>query len=73
MGDRPDMVLEYAHHLAERWRRRGRRVEVRATVEVSLNGRPAQLMIDPEVDLAAQRRQLWSDSWILPLTTPLPP
>ena len=72
MSGRPDMILQYAQFLAERFRARGHeRVEVRATVQCSLNGRQGQLLIDPDVDLARVRRDLRPASWILPLTEPL--
>lgn len=68
----PDMVLQYAHFVADEWRARGvAKPEVRARIHCSLNGRPFQLFIDPEVDLAAQERTLRHLPWILPLTTPL--
>jgi hypothetical protein len=37
-----------------------------------LNGRKPQMMVDPEVDLAAQPRSIGRWSWILPLTEELP-
>jgi hypothetical protein len=71
MSTHPDMILAFAHHVAELERRRGRDVEVRARVPVALNGRPYQLLLDPTVDLAAVRDSLRPASWILPLETPL--
>jgi vitamin K-dependent gamma-carboxylase len=69
MAARPDMVLQYAHHLAREARRQGaQRVEVRARVVASLNGRPAQLLVDPQINLAAESRSLKPARWILPLT-----
>jgi vitamin K-dependent gamma-carboxylase len=76
MAGRPDMILQFAHHLAGELRRSGRsRVEVRARVTASLNGRPPQLLVDPEVDLAHQPRSLAHTPWVLPLREPpsLPP
>lgn len=68
MSGRPDMILQYAHHIARQARReRGHDVEVRAVSKASLNGRPPQPLIDPDVDLARQPRSLWPASWILPL------
>ena len=65
---RPDMIVQFSHYLADRFREMGfPDVEVRAQVNVSLNGRPHQLLIDPEVDLAKVKRRLWPPaSWILP-------
>jgi hypothetical protein len=72
MAGRPDMILQFAQYLAEELRRSGAsRVEVRARVTASLNGRPAQLLIDPDVNLASQPRSLRPSAWILPLREPL--
>lgn len=69
MSARPDMILQFSHHLAELWAEDGdgQRVEVRADVMASLNDRPHRRYIDPTVDLAAQPRTLASVDWILPL------
>jgi hypothetical protein len=68
MAKHTDMILQYSHYLADDFRQQGYEdVEVRAWVMVSLNGREPQLMIDPEVDLAAQPRTLLPASWIIPL------
>lgn len=73
MSGRPDMILQFAHHLADELRQQGHTgIAVRAEVQASLNGRERQLLIDPEVNLAAQPRSLLPASWILPLTEPLP-
>ena len=69
---KPDLILQFAHHLAEEKRREGYdNVEVRARVMVSLNGRQPQLLIDPNVDLAKEQMGLLPARWIVPLTTPL--
>ena len=69
----PDLILQYAHHLADRWRAAGYRdVEVRANVYDSMNGRPYRRLIDPTVDLAAQPQTLLHQMWVMPLTEPLP-
>ncbi len=68
----PDMILQFAHHAAQEMRRsKNREVEIHADIEVSLNGRPYQKLIDPTVNLAAQKRTLGHAAWILPLETPL--
>lgn len=67
-GNRPDMILQLAQHIAADYKDKGYDdVEVRALSMVSLNGRPSALLIDPDVDLAAVRRTLAPASWILPL------
>ena len=48
-------------------------VKITAQCNVSLNGRPPQLLIDPEVDLTTVRCTLKPTPWLLPLDTPLPP
>jgi len=74
MATRPDMLLQFAHYLAQTWEREYKLpgVEVRVTTAVSLNGRPPVAMLDPDRDLAAVPRDLRPADWILPLTEPLP-
>jgi hypothetical protein len=68
----PEMILEFAHFLADRFRTQtGRTPEVHALVLTSLNGRKPQLLIDPEVDLIQEPRGFRSRSWIVPLVEPL--
>jgi vitamin K-dependent gamma-carboxylase len=71
MSTRPDMILQFAHFVARDQARRRQithPLEVRALVMASLHGRPARLLIDPKVDLAAEKRSLGHADWILPLT-----
>ena len=68
MAGRPDMILQFAHHLASAMREKGYgKVEVYVNAMVSLNGREPELLIDPKVDLAKVRRSLAHSTWILPL------
>ena len=70
---RPDMTVQFAHHLADQFRREGREnVEVRAYIIASLNGREPQLLINPFVDLA-NVPTVWIGhaDWIFPHETPL--
>jgi hypothetical protein len=68
MSRRPDMILQFAHHLADlEQARTGVRPVVNARVVASLNGRPFQELIDPTVDLAAQPVNLAPAHWIVPL------
>ena len=72
MITKPDLVVIFAHYLAEQKRREGYdNVEVRARVMVSLNGRQPQLLIDPNVDLAREQVSLLPARYIMPLITPL--
>ena len=73
MPDRPDMILQFAHYLAERLEREGHEgVRVTADVMASLNAREAQPLIDPYADLGAKPRNLLPADWIVPLREPLP-
>jgi hypothetical protein len=72
MSTRPDMIIQFAHYLVEQMRLQGfPKVEVRAQVFCSLNGREPQFLVDPNVDLAQMPRTLGHASWIMPLTEPL--
>jgi hypothetical protein len=72
MITKPDLILHFAHYLAEEKRREGYDdVEVRARVLVSLNGRQPQLLVDPNLDLAKEEVSLLPARWIVPLTMPL--
>jgi hypothetical protein len=63
----PDLILRLAHRIADDIEaREGARPVVRARALASLNGRPAELLIDPEVNLASVRDGLAKASFILP-------
>ena len=67
MVARPDMILEFAHHLRDVWRKRHAVQNVQVFVQsfVSVNGRPMERFIAPDVDLArTERTFLAQDSWI---------
>jgi hypothetical protein len=73
LGERPDFVLQYAKWIAEELRQQGHEgVQVRANVMAMLNGRRPQLLVDPTVDLVATPRTLRHNTWIMPLTEPIP-
>ncbi len=63
---RPDLIQASAHLLADHYARQGAgEVEIRAEAWVSMNGRPAALLVDPTVDLVANDRGELPDGWIL--------
>jgi len=67
MATQPDMILAFAHYLAEIYRAKGNAdVEVRAEAFASLNGRPSQRLIDPSVDLSRVQDSFQPKPWILP-------
>jgi hypothetical protein len=70
MKVRPDMIQQYAQHLATEFALRGVNVQVYVDSTAALNGRLDQRLIVREVDLAAQERNLLPASWIVPLSQP---
>lgn len=67
MANQPDLILQMAHHIADDYEGRGlRQVEVRAETHIALNGRRSAVLIDPQVDLAAQSEGWSSKPWITP-------
>jgi hypothetical protein len=68
MSARPDMILEYARHLGRTTSAAGKpRRRVTVYAEASLNSRPRQLIVDPDVDLASVEPTLGHATWIVPL------
>ena len=68
LSTQPDMIQDYARHLAARYEAMGYRgVAVRADAWVAFNGRPSQRLIDPHEDLAHAPRSLAPKPWIVPL------
>jgi vitamin K-dependent gamma-carboxylase len=74
MASRPDMIVQFAHHV-ERDARQSFGVDdlkVTARVEASLNGREFQRMIDPKTDLSeVEMSPFTTADFIEPLRTPL--
>ncbi len=68
MSFQPDMIIEYAHYLADVYSNRGfGDISVYADSYVTLNGRPSQKFINPDIDLTKQKRGFKNKDWILPL------
>lgn len=68
MSFQPDMILEYAHHLAREYEKKGwNDPGVYVQSYVTLNGRPSRLFVDSTVNLAAEERTPGNKKWILPL------
>jgi vitamin K-dependent gamma-carboxylase len=70
---RSDMIHQFAGHLEATWEEAGyREVAVRADIRKSLNGRPMQHFVDPQVDLTdVPLRYAAPDDWVLPLAIPV--
>ncbi len=69
MVKNPHFLLQYAHALNETLEAQGKHnVKIHCYSVVSLNGRPYQLMIDPEADLATASYGFFEvPNWIVPL------
>lgn len=68
MAIQPDLILQYAHHLAKVYQQDYGIANPEVTVDgfVALNGRSSRRLIAPDVNLAAVEDNLWPKSWILP-------
>jgi vitamin K-dependent gamma-carboxylase len=65
MSTQPDMLLQYARHLAAVERARvGRDVEVRVDAFVAFNGRPSRRLVDPTIPVTARGEV--PTGWVLP-------
>jgi hypothetical protein len=60
MSVRPDLIRQYAHHLADVAVAHGAvRPEVRVDAWVAIAGLPRARLVDPEIDLAAESLSPW--------------
>lgn len=74
MSGQPDMILQLAHRIRDDYNARGYGpVQVYADSLVSLNGRAAHPMIDPQADLACIDDGLQRADWITPPPSEAPP
>ena len=68
MSGETDLVLVFAHYLEKKWREKGyEKVIVTAEIRTRLNGRPADFLVDPELDLTQVQRSLIVDRVSRPL------
>lgn len=67
MSVQPDLILQLAQRIARDFEAQGKGpVQVHADARVSLNGRPAELFVKPDVDLSRMGDGLAPKEWILP-------
>jgi hypothetical protein len=67
MATQPDMILQYAQHLEEKYKAQGMTdPEIRVEAYVTLNGSGSRLFIDKEVDLTKEKEGFAHKSWVLP-------
>lgn len=67
MRTQPDMIRDYALHLKAAHTSAGRHVQVFVDAFASLNGRPTQRLIRPDIDITADLDVLERTQWIVPL------
>ena len=74
MVGQPDLILQLAHHIRDRFNAQGvGPVQVYADAMVALNGRRARPLIDPDVDLATVRDGIGRAHWITAPPDTAPP
>ncbi len=67
MSFQPDMILQFAHFLEDHYKAQGMKDPiVRCEAWVTLNGRPGQLLFDPQLDLTEVRDSWAPKAWINP-------
>lgn len=67
MATQPDMILQYAHYLKQKYQKQGiANPEIRVECYVTLNGSGSRLFIDKTVDLTKKQESFKSKNWILP-------
>jgi hypothetical protein len=72
MATRPFYVLQFAHYLRDRYTLPGEKpAEVYAETKLKINGRRAQRLIDPDVNLSAVTPSEVPGSWVMPLRQPV--
>lgn len=67
IATKPDMIWQFAQRIEEEYAEKGKEIEVYAEGTISVNGGPYKQLIDPKVDLAAEKWQHFQHhDWILP-------
>lgn len=66
MSMQPDMILQYAHFIADKYKKQGTDVAVFADSFVSFNGRSAMRYIKPDIDLAKITQNEPRINWMMP-------
>jgi hypothetical protein len=64
---KPDIIWQFAQHLKKEYEDKGMDVAVYVNCSVRVNGKPLKPLIDPDVDLASVKWDVFKHSdWILP-------
>ncbi len=68
MSTQPDMILQFAHFLKEKYQEKGfLNPQITAESYVTLNGRRSKPFIDPKVNLVEMEEGWGHKTWVLPL------
>lgn len=72
---RPDLLPQFARRLQTQWlhRHEVQNAQVFARIKCSLNSRPPQLLLDPELDLTQVERSLGPTEWVTKGDKSMPP
>jgi len=63
----PDFIWQFAQHLKQEYREKGKNISVYVNSKVGINGRPYKEFIDPDIDLAnTPWHHFEHNEWILP-------
>lgn len=72
MAGNPEMILQFSHFLEKELASQDiRNIKVKVKCFSSLNNRKMQLLVDSNIDLAAQQNTWRHYEWIIPLSEPL--
>ena len=67
MATQPDMILQYAHFLKQKYQEQGiKNPEIRVESYVTLNGSGSRLFIDKNIDLTTLEDSFMHKWWVLP-------
>lgn len=67
VGSKPDIIWQFSQRLKDEYAAKGEKIEVYVDSRISVNGRPMETFIDPEVDMAAAEWDyFFHNEWILP-------
>jgi len=67
ISTKPDVIWQFAQRLKQEYAREGKDIQVFVEAKVSVNGRPYERLIDPQVDIANEQWNYFAHhDWILP-------
>ena len=67
VASKPDCMWQFAQRLKKEYAQRGEDISVYVNAKISVNRRPYETYIDPNIDLANTTwNYFWHNDWILP-------